>query len=85
MASVCHVNDLSKSAGHSGALRRNENLRLAPHLHLHLHGNDGIKETPVWVERALALVGAMDDQQRRQSHDQYIKLYGATLDAGVAR
>ena len=39
----CHVNDLSKSAGHSGALRRNENLRLAPHLHL--HGNDGIKET----------------------------------------
>jgi hypothetical protein len=39
----CHVNDLSKSAGHSGALRRNENLRLAPHLHL--HGNDGTKET----------------------------------------
>jgi len=43
VASVSHVNDLSKSAGHSGALRRNENLRLAPHLHL--HGNDGTKET----------------------------------------
>jgi hypothetical protein len=26
------VNDLSKSAGHSGALRRNGNLRRAPHL-----------------------------------------------------
>jgi hypothetical protein len=72
----------SKSAGHSGVLRHNENLRLAPHLHL--RGKDGIKETPVWVERALALVGAMDDQQRRQFHDHYIKLYGATLDAGAA-
>src|SRR5262249_35305666 len=31
LASVSHVNDLSKSAGHSGALRRNGNLRRAPH------------------------------------------------------
>ena len=38
-----HVNDLSKSAGHSDALRRNGNLRPVPHPHL--HGNDGIKET----------------------------------------
>jgi hypothetical protein len=27
----CHVNDLSKSAGHSGALRRNGYLRPVPH------------------------------------------------------
>jgi hypothetical protein len=40
----CHVNDLSKSAGHLDALRRNGNLRPVPHPHL--HGNDGIKETP---------------------------------------
>jgi hypothetical protein len=49
-----HANDLSKSAGHSGALRRNENLRLVPHLHL--HGNDGTKETARlggdWEKRA---------------------------------
>jgi hypothetical protein len=31
VASVSHVNDLSKSAGHSGALRRNGYLRPAPH------------------------------------------------------
>ena len=39
----CHVNDLSKSAGHSDALRRNGNSRPVPHPHL--RGNDGIKET----------------------------------------
>src|SRR6516165_8560690 len=31
VASVSHVNDLSKSAGHSGALRRNGYLRPVPH------------------------------------------------------
>jgi len=29
------------------------------------------------VDRAISLVASMDDEQRRQFHDQYIKLYGA--------
>ena len=30
------------------------------------------------VERALSLIAAMDDQQRRRFHDKYMELYGAT-------
>jgi hypothetical protein len=43
---------------------------------------DAEREQAEWlvddiVNRAIALVAVMDDEQRRQFHDQYIKLYGA--------
>jgi hypothetical protein len=45
--------------------RRAENARL----------DDPVDQDDI-VNRALSLVAAMDDEQRRQFHVQYIKLYG---------
>jgi hypothetical protein len=52
--------------------RRTENARLD-------------EERDDLVDRALSVVAAMDDQQRRRFHDQYVKLYKAATVAGARR